>query len=98
VDPGICGFACVVAARKGSKRMVLIEISGSECKQILKLAGLVKEVSLRDLFAPVIGNPVFVSAVRAGCHTTCPVPLAVLKAAEAAMEMALPKDTLIEFE
>jgi hypothetical protein len=43
-------------------------------------------------------NPVYVSAQQAGCHSSCPVPVAVLKAVEVAMEMALPRDVRIKFE
>ncbi len=33
----------------------------------------------------------------ARCHSSCPIPAAVLKAAEVAMSMALPRDVSIEF-
>ena len=32
VDPGICGFPCIVKAQKNGARTVSIEIAGSECK------------------------------------------------------------------
>ena len=96
-DPGICGFPCVIEARKKGSRNVSLKISGSECKHIKRLAKVVEEMTLRDLFKPITKNPVYVSAQRAGCHPSCPVPVAVLKVAEVAMEMALPKDVRIKF-
>ncbi len=92
VDPGICGFTCVVKAQKNGARAVAIEISGSECKQIQKLSGLVQKMSLVELFKPITVNPVMIAAQSAGCHTTCTIPLAILKSVEVALAMALPKD------
>ena len=96
VDPGICGFPCIIKAKKEGARAVSIEISGSECKQIQKLSEGLQEMSLRELFKPITRNPVMVSAQSAGCHTSCTIPLAILKTVEVAMEMALPRDVKIE--
>jgi hypothetical protein len=92
VDPGICGFTCVVKAQKKGPRAVAIEISGSECKQIQKLSGLLQEMSLIELFKPITVNPVMISAQSAGCHTSCTIPLAIFKTVEVALAMALPRD------
>ena len=98
VDSGICGFHCLVEAWEKEKRQVRITISGSECKQIQRLSEKVKEMNLRDLFAPIGKNLAFSSAQAVGCHPSCPVPIAILKAVEVAMGMALPKDAVIRFE
>ncbi len=47
---------------------------------------------------PTTRNPVYLAADHAGCHPSCPVPPAVLKAAEVALEMALAHDATIRFE
>ncbi|MBI5605844.1 MAG: hypothetical protein HY879_21125 [Deltaproteobacteria bacterium] len=98
VDSGICGFHCVVEAWEKEKRQVIITVSGSECKQIQSLSEKVKEMNLRELFAPIGQNLVFTSAQSVGCHPSCPVPIAILKAVEVAMGMALPRDAVIRFE
>ena len=97
-EPGICGFPCVIEARRTGRYTVSVKIKDSECKHGKRLSGLVEKMTLRELFAPLSKNPVFVSAQRAGCHPSCPVPVAILKAVEVAMEMALPKDVVIKFE
>ncbi len=97
-EPGICGFPCVIEARKKGPRAVSLKITGSECEHIKRLSENVVEMGLRDLFKPITKNPVYVSAQQAGCHPSCPVPVAVLKAAEVAMDMALPRDVRIKFE
>ena len=97
VEPGICGFSCQVEARRQDKQRAIIQITGSECELIQKLAENLKEVTVEDIFTPHTKNPVFKAAELAGCHLTCPVPVALLKAAEAALELALPRDVCISF-
>lgn len=98
VDPGICGFPCFIKARKLDARKVGLQIAESDCRQIRRLSERLTEMSLHDLFLPAPRNPVFVEAGALACHPSCPIPAAVLKAAEVAMEMALPKDVYIRFE
>lgn len=97
VNPGICGFTCIVSARKQEARMVQIDIEGSECKQIHRLSEMVSQLGLRDIFIPLTRNPVFVSAEKAGCHPSCPIPTAVVKTAEVALGLALKCDVVIKF-
>jgi pantothenate kinase len=98
VDAGICGFRCSIEATPEKKRNVRLVITESECKQIRHLSRLLQVITLKDLFLPLSRNPVFVSAERAGCHTACPIPSALVKAAEVAMGIALPKSVRIDFE
>lgn len=97
VKPGICGFSCVIEAQRKAYRHVSIHIMDSACKQVQHLTKTVKDIKLKELFTPITRNPVYVSAWRAGCHPSCPIPMAVLKAAEVAMDMALPRDVVIKF-
>ena len=96
-EPGICGFSCDIEARKTGGRTVSVEIKGSGCEQAQRLSSLLEKMSMKDLFAPVTRNPVFLAAQGAGCHPSCPIPIAILKAAEVAMNMALPQGVLIKF-
>ncbi len=74
-----------------------IEIEGSECKQILRLSEMITRLGLKDIFVPLTRNPVFVSAEKAGCHPSCAIPTAVIKAAEVALGLALKRDVVIQF-
>ncbi len=47
---------------------------------------------------PMTRNPVYIAAEQSGSHASCPVPAAVLKAAEVVLELALPGDAIIRFE
>ena len=97
VDPGICGFPCVIKARKTGTRKVSLEIAGSDCEQIQRLAERLATLSLKEIFAPLSRNPVYASAEKSGCHLSCAIPVAVIKAAEVALEMALPQEVHIKF-
>lgn len=98
VEAGICGFACTIRARKSGRRTVTVEIADSDCQQIKRLGTSLTEMTLKDLFLPLSRNPAAIAAEKAGCHPSCAIPSAVLKAVEVAMDMALPKDVRIRIE
>ncbi len=98
VNPGICGFKCEVTATRKSKRAATIEIIGSECKLINKLAANISDITIDDLFKPHTKNLIFKSTEKAHCHLCCPVPIAIIKATEVSLELALPQNVLIDFD
>jgi hypothetical protein len=98
VTPGICGFTCRVTSARTSKRTAAIEITGSECEMINELAANLRELSVQDLFQPHTVNLVFTCTEKASCHLCCPVPIAIIKATEVVLELALPRDVQIHFE
>jgi hypothetical protein len=98
VNPGICGFPCIIKARKTGARKVSVEISGSDCEQIQRLAERLTTLSIKELFTPLSRNPVYISTEKSGCHLSCAIPVAVIKAAEVALELALPEEVHIKFE
>ena len=97
VDPGICGFTCSINAYKDGKYSVRFEIQ-SDCGQIQDLARDLGEISMKDLFLPLSRNPIFLSAEKSQCHLACPIPCSLVKAAEVALGLALPKKVMITFE
>lgn len=97
VEPGICGFSCQIWAKRTKRRSVQLEIVGSECTQILTLSENLPEMSVGELFIPVTKNPIFRAAEKAGCHLSCSIPTALIKAAEVALELALPKEVSMRF-
>ena len=98
VNAGICGFTCCIRAWKINPETVGLEISESECQQIQQLSSLLDRLTVKEVFMPMTRNPVYIAAEQSGSHPSCPVPAAVLKAAEAALELALPGDAVIRFE
>ena len=98
VDPGACGFTCVIRIRSLDKRSVSVVIDGSECKQIKSLGERLNQLSLRELFMPLTQNPVYQAAQASGCHASCAIPCAVIKAVEVAMGMAVAREVRFNFE
>lgn len=96
VDPGVCGFYCRITAVLQAKHVVRLRVIDSDCEHIQRLSALIGEMGIRDLFLPFRRNPVMIAAEKAGCHAACPVPTALIKAAEAAMGMAIPKSVVME--
>ncbi len=97
VDSGICGLPCRVRVRRIDKRKAAVEITDTECTMLLEMAENLKEIGIKEVFSPISKNPAYLAAQKAGCHPSCPVPVAILKAAEVAMEMALAQSVAIEF-
>ena len=97
VDTGICGFKCGVEVRKKNSREAVVNIQ-SDCAQVSKLNEMLGSLDLSDIFIPPTKNIVFTLSEKAGCHASCPVPLAVLKCAEVEMDLALPRHVFIKFE
>ena len=95
IDAGICGFKTVVTAEAESMRKVKLTIE-SDCKQIQKAAEQLPEMDMLEELRAGLGKghvyEVLSGTVR---HVTCPVGSGILKAAEAAAGLALPKDATI---
>jgi hypothetical protein len=98
VDSGICGFDCRIKAWKMDRRTVGLQISESECQQVQRFSDRLPQLTLSEIFAPITSNPVYLAAEQSACHSSCPIPAAVLKAAEVALGMALARDASIRFE
>ena len=98
VTPGLCGLECKVIASRRSKRVAAIEILESQCEIINDLSAKLTEVNVTDLFQPHTTNLIFKTTEQAHCHLCCPVPIAIIKASEVVLELALPQDVLIHFD
>jgi len=87
----------LIYAFKNGKNSIRFEIQ-SDCDQIKKLARDLGEIGLKDLFLPLSRNPIFLCAEKSQCHLACPIPCSLVKAAEVALGLALPKGVMIKFE
>lgn len=70
----------------------------SECERISKMAEVLGELDMFEVFKPLTESQVYRAAAQTVKHTACPVPSAILKAVEVAAELALPKDVVIKIE
>ena len=88
VDAGICGFPTVVKVRKTDPSTVSVSLV-SNCGKVASLGELLRSLNLSDIFRPAPSNPVYLAAGGARLHAGCPVPSAVIKAAEVELGLAL---------
>jgi len=98
VNPGICGFDCKVVAETSGKRKARVEIAESGCAMIRQYSEDLPDLGLQDIFVPLTKNVIFIAAEKAGCHLACPVPVAVVKACEVVLGLAIPKDVFLRVE
>ncbi len=98
VDPGVCRLKSKIVARKGDGNISFEIIS--DCPHVTELG---KELAegigvLEALAMPYTSNPVYMKAGKALPHSACPVPSAVIKAAEVESGMGLKRPVKFEFE
>ena len=93
----VCGLDTVVEARCSDGTVADLVIS-SDCPKVEQLAAVLVQVDAIDqvLRRPLVDTDVASLAAECGLHTTCLVPVAILKAAEAAAGLALPRISTIE--
>jgi hypothetical protein len=101
ITAGACGFVTRVKANKGEKRTVCIEMK-SNCESVDDLAFILEQMGPLGLKEIMSTNPeknrVFQLAVEKLPHSACPVPVAIIKAAEVALGLNVPSSVSIEFE
>ena len=97
VDPGNCGFSVSISARKGEGKGIIISLE-TECEMLVNMLEDISLLDMRSLFTNQINNPVYRSAAKHLKHPACPVPCAILKAAEVELGLCLPEDVRITFK
>lgn len=96
VSPGACGLVSRIKATSPDGMNVVVEIE-SECPRLQAYAAQALTLdAYQELLSKSLAQTLPVQmAAEHHLHTTCLVPLAVLKAAEAAAGLALPRDASI---
>lgn len=97
VEPGICGFNATIRVIKIGPKNVRVSII-SDCKQVIAFSNQLQNLSIKDILrSPIHKNPIYDKAGLSYLHASCPIPCAVLKAAELELELALRQDVKFEF-
>lgn len=98
VDAGVCQFKTVIIATMNDSMEIEYRIK-SGCAAVREMAKTITEpIPVFDAIAmPFVENAIY---AKCGClsHAACPVPCAMVKAAEAAGELALKKPVSFSFE
>jgi len=97
VDPGVCRLPSTIQARTDGQ-VVKFEVLDSQCPQVRNLEKVLHQMEIWDVMRmPFCENTVYRICGEVLKHSSCPVPLAMIKCAEAAAELALKKPVMIEF-
>jgi len=93
----ICGLDTVLAACSVDGTIVQLDVT-SDCPKVQALGTELGHVNAIEqvLRKPFVETDVARLAAEQGLHTTCLVPVAILKAVEAAAGLALPSTSTIE--
>ncbi len=97
VNPGVCQFETTICATYDGEEVELEVCSGCEC-----INELTERINSLDPFTclsmPYEENDLYRKAGELLKHSTCPIPMAILKCVEAASGLALPRDVELRFE
>jgi len=97
VDPGVCRFATTIEVTKINRRKVTVEIT-SECQNLDKFRESLREISGFEPMTPRAESEIHGAAAECKLHPACPVPVALMKAVEIEMGLALSRNVSITFE
>jgi hypothetical protein len=97
VNPGICGMVATIEVAKVGKRRVRVEIT-SECEKVTKMGESPLELSQFDALKPHTDSEVYKCASEHHLCTSCPIPMAILKAIEVESGLALPRSVSVHLE
>jgi hypothetical protein len=98
VEPGICGLCATIDARRNGQKDVQIKIQ-SDCEKIMAFGRCLDNVSLADILSRALNrSTIYEKAGQCELHGSCPIPCAVMKAAEVELELAMKKEVKITFQ
>ena len=97
VNPGICGKVTTIEVVETDQWHVRLKLD-SNCEMVTKMGESLAELDLRDALKSQVDSVVYKLASNFCSHASCPVPMAILKAIEVEVGMALPKSVFFKFE
>jgi Family of unknown function (DUF6951) len=97
VDSGVCRFKARIECWMEDGLLRCSIVSG--CKHVQDFATSLEPMEMMDvLHMPFSENKVYIVGGRTLKHTTCPLPMAVLKGFEVAAGLALKRDVIVTFD
>ena len=97
VNPGVCGMSSTIEVSRVDRKQVSLRIE-TGCDIVREIGDQLALMELRYIFKSPAESIVYEYASKAGAHYACPIPMAILKAAEVETGMALPRPVSLAFE
>jgi hypothetical protein len=95
VEAGACGMKSVIQAQPEGREVKLA--IDSDCPAVAELGAELSALTMREVLAGFGQGPLFELAGDHLKHAACPVPAGIIKAAEVAMGLNVPKPAVISF-
>jgi len=96
LDAGSCGYEITITVERLDKNRVSIKLD-TACEMVKMMEADIKDSDWKKLLRKIIESPIYLSASKRLKHTGCPVPMAIIKAIEVELGIALPKDVKMTF-
>jgi len=97
VDPGVCRFKAKIECWAEGDKMLCTIVSG--CKHVQDFAAAMEPMEMMDVLRmPYSENKVYEIGGRTLKHSTCPLPMALLKGFEVAAGLGLKRDVVVAFD
>ncbi len=96
VTGGACGFTTRISAAVRGRGKVELSME-SDCEHVQAMAGELDGLDMRQVLAGFGQGPVAAAAAANLAHGGCPVAAGVIKAAEVALGLNLPREAAIRF-
>ena len=97
VEPGVCRLLSTIRASTDGTSLEF-EIVQSDCPQVRNLTKVLHRMDVWDVMKmPFAENTVYQICGQVLKHSACPVPMAMIKAGEAAAELGLKRKVTVEF-
>jgi hypothetical protein len=97
VEPGVCRFVAKIVGWMEDGELKCEIQSG--CKHVQDFAHALQPIGVMEVVTmPFSANPIYVVGGKTLKHSTCPLPMAVLKVFEAAGGLGLKRDVSVVFQ
>jgi len=97
VNAGACGMTVTIEVARVDKRSVRVRIT-TDCEMVTNLGDSLVRVDVQEALKAYVESQVYRYASQCRLHTSCPVPMAILKAIEVEAGLALPRSVFVCFE
>ncbi|MFP4642638.1 MAG: DUF6951 family protein [Dehalococcoidia bacterium] len=97
VDPGVCSMNAAIEVTKINRRRFGIKVT-TDCEMITRMGESLTEIRPDDILNHQVNSRVYQCASECQVHTSCPIPMAILKAAEVEAGLALPRPVTVQFQ
>ncbi len=96
LNAGSCGYTVGITVERLDKTKLNIMLD-TDCEMVKLMEDDIKGSNWKKLLKKISDSTVYISASKRVKHTGCPVPMAIIKAIEVELGIAVPKEVKLNF-